>query len=405
MKDRPILLQINVTANSGSHGKIAEAIGRHALEKGWRSIIAYGRAFNPSKSELIHIGNDWEIKEHVLESRFFDNHGLASRMATRTFINQIKQIKPDIIHLHVIHGYYLNYKILFEYLNSTYIPVVWTFHDPWAFTGHCGHYGSINCEKWKKQCEACPLVWKDYPKSIVDRSKKNFVLKKKLFTANKILHIVAVSEWLKNDVEQSFFKGIDIRVIHNGVDLDIFHPVKSVITGKKIVLGVASQWGPLKGLEDFYKLRKALSIDYEVILVGLNQKQIAQLPQGIKGIERTESVERLVELYSTASVFVNPTYADTFPTTNIEALACGTPVITYNTGGSPEAIDIETGVVVEKGDILGIVDSINQLSNMDRTQLRKACRKRAERLYNKEDRFQDYINLYEELLHEENSIG
>lgn len=396
----PTLLQINIFANSGSHGKIAESIGRLAIAKGWRSVIAYGRSATPSQNELIRIGSYRSIREHVLESRFFDNHGLASRCATRSFIEKVKALAPDIIHLHVIHGYYLNYKILFEFLNTTHIPIVWTFHDPWAFTGHCGHYGSINCEKWKTQCDACPLMWKDYPKSIIDRSKKNYALKKRLFTGNKHLHIVAVSEWLRNDVEQSFFNGKDIRVIHNGVDLDVFYPINHSETEKHRVLGVASQWGPLKGLEDFYKIRELLSNDYEIILVGLNQKQVTQLPQGIIGIERTESVEKLVELYSSASVFVNPTYADTFPTTNIEALACGTPVITYNTGGSPEAVDCETGIVVEKGNIQGLVEAIREFSNRDRTQLWNTCRLRAEKLYNKNDRFQDYINLYEELLHE-----
>lgn len=397
----PLLLQINIFANSGSHGKIAESIGKLAIEKGWHSVIAYGRFANSSQSELIHIGNAMDIREHVLESRLFDNHGLASRKATKRFVKQIEELKPDIIHLHVIHGYYLNYKILFEYLNTTNIPVVWTFHDPWAFTGHCGHYGSINCEKWKRQCEACPLMWKDYPKSIIDRSKSNFLLKKRLFTANNNLHIVAVSDWLKNDVEQSFFKGKDIRVIHNGVDIDVFTPTRQPSNGKYRVLGVASQWGPLKGLADFYQLRKALPEDqYEIILVGLNKKQVAELPQGITGIERTETVGKLVELYSSATVFVNPTYADTFPTTNLEALACGTPVVTYNTGGSPEAVDSETGIVVEKGNINGLVNAIKELSNRDRTTLRTACRNRAVALYNKNDRFQDYINLYEELLHE-----
>ncbi len=396
----PTLLQINIFANSGSHGKIAESIGRLAIGKGWCSVIAYGRFATPSQNELIRVGSDWSNREHVLESRLFDNHGLASRKATRCFIKQIEELKPDIIHLHVIHGYYLNYKILFEYLNSIDTPVVWTFHDTWAYTGHCGHYGSINCKKWKTHCDSCPLMWKDYPKSIIDRSKKNFTLKKQLFTANSNLHIVAVSNWLKHDVEQSFLQDKDIRVIHNGVDLDVFTPTEQPSNGKFRVLGVASQWGPLKGLEDFYKLRELLPCDYEIILVGLNKKQVAQLPEGITGIERTESVEKLVELYSSATVFINPTYADTFPTTNIEALACGTPVITYNTGGSPEAVDCETGIVVEKRDIQGIEKAIKQLSNKDRTQLRNACRNRAVRLYNKNERFQDYIKLYEELLHE-----
>ena len=385
----------------GSHGRIAEDIGSMVMSQGWRSVIAYGRAANQSKSQLIHVGSIFDIYEHILETRLYDNHGLASRTATKMFVQQIQEIKPDIIHLHVIHGYYLNYKFLFEYLNTVNVPVVWTFHDTWAYTGHCGHYGSINCEKWKRQCESCPLTWKDYPKSIIDRSKKNFILKKQLFTANNKLHIVAVSNWLKQDVEQSFFQGKNIRVIHNGVDLEVFSPAEQSTTGRYRVLGVASQWGALKGLKDFYRLREALPIEkYEIILVGLSKKQRLQLPQGIIGIEKTESVKVLADLYSSANVFVNPTYADTFPTTNLEALACGTPVVTYDTGGSPEAIDEKTGIVVEKGNIEGLLAAVETLSNKDRDELRNACRNRAEQLYNKDDRYQDYINLYKELLNE-----
>lgn len=399
--DMATLLQINISANSGSHGRIAEDIGRLAMSQGWRSVYAYGRMANPSQNELIRVGNDADIFEHVIETRLFDNQGLASRRTTRTFVKKIVELNPDIIHLHVLHGYYINFKILFEYLNTIDTPIVWTFHDPWAFTGHCGHYGSINCQKWKTQCDACPLMWKDYPKSIIDRSKKNFVLKKQLFSANNNLHIVTVSDWLRHDVDQSFFRGKDIRVIHNGVDLSVFRPNKQVETDVCRVLGVASQWGPLKGLEDFFRIRESLPIhEYEIVLVGLNKNQIVSLPQGIIGIERTESVEKLVDLYSSSTVFVNPTYADTFPTTNIEALACGTPVITYDTGGSPEAVDAETGFVVERGNIQGLLNAIKTFSGMDRSKLRDACRNRAVRLFNKNDRFQDYISLYKELLHE-----
>lgn len=395
------VLQINISANSGSHGRIAEAIGELVVEKGWRSVIAFGRSSNSSHSELIRIGSDCSIRRHVIESRFFDNHGLASRGATRRFVKKVEALKPDIVHLHVIHGYYLNYRILFDFLNAIEVPIVWTFHDPWAYTGHCGHYGSIDCEKWKIRCERCPLVRRDYPKSLVDCSRKNYDLKKRLFTSNKNLHIVAVSNWLKHDVEQSFFKGKDIRVIHNGVDLEVFRPMGLQEQKKVMVLGVASQWGPLKGLSDFYRLREILPEDkYEIILVGLSNKQVSHLPQGIIGIERTDSVEKLVELYSSAGVFVNPTYADTFPTTNIEALACGTPVITYNTGGSPESIDSTTGIVLEKGDVYGVADAIRTIAEKDRGLLRNACRSRARQYYDRNDRFRDYIKLYEELLHE-----
>ena len=402
----PTLLQINVSANSGSHGKIADAIGCLAMERGWRSVIAYGRAVTPSRNELIRIGSQWDVVEHVIESRLFDNHGLASRNATRGLIRKIEELKPDIIHLHEIHGYYLNYRILFNYLNKCAIPVVWTFHDTWAYTGHCGHYGSVSCEKWKTLCENCPLMWKDYPKSIIDRSKTNYNLKKKLFTANNRLHIVTVSKWLEREVRQSFLKDKDIRVISNGVDLSVFHPTDKSslrkVNTRFQVLGVASQWGKLKGLEDFYQLRECLpQEEFDITLVGLSEKQMNGLPTGIKGVKRTESVYQLAELYSSADVFCNLTYADTFPTTNIESLACGTPVITYKTNGSPEIIDEETGYVFERGDVCSVANQIIAMRKKDdreRVKQSELCRRRAETNFAAEDCFRKYISLYDNLL-------
>ena len=396
------LLQINVNVNSGSHGKIVESIGRQAIDNGWRSVVAYGRAMTPSESELIRVGTGLDIKEHVLESRLFDNHGLASRKATHRFIKQLEQLSPDIVQLHVIHGYYLNYKILFDHLNSTDIPIVWTFHDTWAYTGHCGHYGSVNCKKWINQCESCPLKWKDYPKSITDFSKRNYNLKKKLFGESRNLHIVTVSEWLKHEVEQSFLQDKDIRVIHNGINLDIFHPDGSEKKHSRFrVIGVASQWGRLKGLDDFYKLRAILPKEYEIVLVGLKREQVKKLPEGIVGVERTESVAQLANLYSSADVFCNLTYADTFPTTNIEALACGTPVITYKTGGSPEILDHRTGAVVNVGDVETVSKKILQLNEkgvLERQNISSLCRQRAEAHYNENHCYEQYISLYDTLL-------
>ena len=337
---------------------------------------------------------------HYAESLLFDNHGLASRRATKRVIQKIKQIKPDVVQLHCVHGYYLNYKILFEYLNSTNIPVVWTFHDCWAFTGHCAHFVTAGCEKWKTGCHDCPLK-NDYPKSLVDCSKKNYSLKNKLFSANNNLLVVPVSDWMAGFVKQSFLKDKKIRVIKNGVDLEIFRPLPYK-NEKKRVLGVSGVWNKDKGLYDFYRLRELLNPDeYEIILVGLSKEQVKELPDGITGIEHTESVKELAELYASAMVFVNPTIADTFPTVNLEALACGTPVITYKTGGSPEAITPESGWVVEQGDIEAVASIVKSLAKKGEREVlaqRKACREWAEKEFNKNECFEKYLNLYERLL-------
>lgn len=392
-----VLLQINVTANWGSTGKIAEQIGLCAMMNGWESYIAYGRWCNPSKSHLIKIGNKLDMYMHYAEQRIRDNEGLCSRGATKRLIKLISEIRPDVVQLHNIHDHYLNYRLLFEYLNKTEIKVVWTMHDCWAFTGHCSHFITKGCEQWKTDCFDCPLQ-REYPKTLFDRSKKNFTMKKNLFGANNNLTIIACSEWIANFVRQSFLKNKSIRVINNGVDLNVFKNSASLCTNKKIfqVLAVSNVWNKDKGFDDILNLRKILSSEYEMTIVGVTKQQLNSLPQGLVGLERTQNVQELVALYSKADVFINPTYADNFPTVNLEALACGTPVITYRTGGSPEAIDERTGVVVEQGDVNGLVEAIyrmkeDPLSSAD-------CRKRAEKCFDKDKCFEKYVELYEKLI-------
>lgn len=392
-----ILLQINVTANWGSTGKIAEQIGQCAIDNGWESYIAYGRWYNPSQSHLIKIGNKLNMYQHYAEQRILDNEGLCSRGATKEFIKRINEIKPDVIQLHNIHDHYLNYRLLFEYLNKTDIKVVWTFHDCWAFTGHCFHFITKGCERWKSGCFDCPLQH-EYPKTLFDRSRKNYTMKKNLFGANNNLTIIACSEWIANFVRQSFLKDKPIRVINNGVDLNVFKNSESLDTNKKTfhVLAVSNVWNKDKGFDDILKLREILSNEYEMTIVGVTKQQLNSLPQRIVGIERTQDVQELVALYSLADVFINPTYADNFPTVNLEALACGIPVITYRTGGSPEAIDEKTGIVVEQGDINGLAEAIRMMKNNPLSS--SDCRKRAEDYFEKDKCFEKYIDLYNGLI-------
>ena len=403
------VLQINATVNSGSTGRIAEDIGLILMNNGHESYIAYGRGNQPSKSNKIKIGNQWDANWHGVVSLLLDRHGFASRKATKQLINKIEELIPDVINLHNIHGYYVNIEILFDYLKKINIPVVWTFHDCWPFTGHCTHFDSVGCEKWKTQCEKCPKT-KLYPKSIeLDNSFKNYNDKKQIFNQLDNLHIITPSNWLKSLVKQSFLSKFPVSCIHNGIDLSKFSPVENVekliqkwnLKDKIIVLGVANVWQLSKGLSDFVKLAEVLSDAYQVVLIGLTKKQIAQLPKNIIGIERTESIEELAEYYSLAKVFVNPTYQDNFPTTNIEALACGTPVVTYNTGGSPEAIDKETGIVVEKGNVDELRDAIERVTSAKTEYYDKEkCRKRAEKHFDKNERYQDYLQLFKTLVKE-----
>ena len=398
----PKLLQVNVVANSGSTGKIAENIGKLAIKNGWESYIAYGRGKPKSSSHLIRIGNNWDMYMHGIQSRLFDNHGLASVGATRRFIEEIERLKPDVIHLHNIHGYYLNYKLLFEYLATINTPVVWTLHDCWSFTGHCAYFDMVKCNKWQSGCKECRFK-ELYPvSSVFTRSNKNYLIKKKCFTSLNNLILIPVSEWLFQILNSSFMAGVNKRKIYNGIDIELFHPIsnaKNIDTDKFRILGVANIWEERKGLSDFIKLRSLLSDEYIITLVGLNDEQIKKLPKGINGVTRTNGVRELVEYYNVADVLVNPTFEDNFPTVNMEALACGTPVITYRTGGSPEILSEETGIVVEKGNLVELKSAIETIKNNTKKHYSAACRKRAVEKYNKNDRFEEYIELYNELIY------
>ncbi len=390
------LLQLNCTANWGSTGKIAEEIGQAAMARGWESAIAYGRVMNPSQSQLVKVGDKLDVYAHYVQHRIFDREGLGSRRPTKRLIKWIDSYRPDIIHLHNIHDHWLNYSLLFQYLATIDTQIVWTFHDCWAFTGGCAYFDDVNCSKWQTGCNSCPQI------KFADRSKANFNLRKDLFSSlQERLTIVPVSYWLKDFVKQSFLRNSSIMMIHNGIDVTKFEPRVKI---KKTVLGVALPWSTRKGLSDIIKLRHMLPRDVEIKLIGLNDKQIKELPQGVIGINRTQNIDELVKHYGEASVFVNPTYADNFPTTNLEALACGTPVVTYRTGGSPEAVDELTGIVVDKGNINALAEAIMTVLNNPDDFTPENCRKRAEQNFNKDIQFGKYIDLYNRLLLADNQI-
>lgn len=397
------LLQINTVVNRGSTGRIAEEIGNLAMDAGWNSYIAYGRNPGYSNSNLIRIGDVFDCYWHVLKTRLFDKHGLGSKKATIQFVEEIKKISPDIIHLHNIHGYYLNYSILFKYLFEANIPIVWTLHDCWSFTGHCPYFDFVNCNKWKFQCGNC-IQRKKYPVSwFTDRSKLNYVEKKKSFNQPGNLTLVPVSNWLNNLLKCSFLSNNDSVVIHNGIDLDTFYPRSSIkdklgLQNRFVILGVANIWEERKGLDDFIQLSREVTSDVIIILIGLSKKQMRVIPPNIIGVERTDSVNQLAEFYSSADIFLNLTKEDNFPTTNIEALACGTPVLTYRTGGSVEAVTPEVGFVVDQGDIGSILAAIQVVKTNGKEKYISICRDHAVLHFRNSQCFTKYIDLYNSLL-------
>ncbi len=394
----PKLLQINECLNL-STGKIAQHISDLVLSKGWESWIAYsGREkVYPSHAQLIRVGNFPDAVWHYTMHRLFDREGLSSVKYTKEFVKRIDLIQPDIVHLHNIHDHWLNYEILFSYLSKRKIPVIWTQHDCWSFTGGCTYFDILHCEEWKTGCKQC-----QDKRSFLLRSELNYRKKIKVLSQIEKLTFVTVSDWLGNLMRASAQKDRPIMTIHNGIDINVFKRVQSDEKPSKKdglfrIIGVAAVWNERKGLFDFISLRKKLPRDKFVItLVGLSKSQKDSLPEGIVGVERTDSMEGLARLYAEADVYINPTYSDNFPTTNIEALACGTPVLTYDTGGSPEAIDKKTGFVIKKGDINALEERLYEMRNKPFSP--EDCRKRAETLFDKNKCFEKYISLYESVM-------
>ncbi len=400
------ILQINSVWGIGSTGRIASGIHDMLLNKGHESYIAYGRDVPRKSDTYIKIGSNLDNYIHFALTRIFDKHGFGSCKATKNFIKKIAHLDPDIIHLHNIHGYYLNIKYIFNYLKESGKPVVWTLHDCWSFTGHCAYFDYIGCNKWKIGCYDCPEK-RSYPASIFfDSSRSNYQEKKEIFTGVKNLTIVTPSKWLAGLVKQSFFKEYPVKVIYNGIDIEVFKPTQSNfrlkynLENKFIILGVANVWDRRKGLNYFIKLSEYLKEDEVIVVVSLPKKQKKEIPKNIIGIARTNNARELAEIYSAADVFVNPTLEDNFPTTNLEAMACGTPVITFDTGGSVESIDENTGYIAEKGNLAHLRKIINEIKQRERKQLSEQCISRVVALFDKNDRFLDYIKLYESILKE-----
>lgn len=397
------LLQINpVIKENTSTGKIMRTLGELAQAAGWESYVAYSRARDgvpPHSSRLVPVGNKADLLLHWVATRLFDAHGLASRLATRRFVARLRELNPDVIHIHNIHGYFLNYKILSRALAQMGKPVVWTVHDCWLYTGHCYHYASAGCERWKTGCHHCPQK-KAFPASwLLDRSRRNWEDKKKAFCSIPGLTLVTVSRWMKGEIAQSFLGGVRCEVIHNGIDLDTFRPSPSAETALAYgtyYLAVASIWLPEKGLQDLEKLSSVLDADERLVVVG-KRPSGHRFPRNVVCLERTADAAALAALYTEAVALVNPTWQDNYPTVNMEAIACGTPVVSYRTGGSPESITPQTGRVVEQGDVEGLAEALHAIRRQGKEHFSEACRSYALAHFRAQDRFNDYIQLYESL--------
>lgn len=401
------VIQINTTfRNGGSTGRIAYDLLQIQRKEGIDAYAAYGHETGAEYVEkTICLQSAWQRKMNILRTRLFDHHGFYNEAETRKLIRWIDGIRPDIIHLHNIHNHYVNVKMLFDYIKRHNIPVVWTLHDCWSFTGHCAYFDYAHCDKWKTGCHEC-MSLKDYPPTwFFDRTKRNYADKKATFTGVKNLTLVPPSEWLGHLTRESFLKNYPVKVINNGVDTTIFKPTESDIKkklgieGKKMILSVASIFNKRKGIEYIHELPTLLNSNEVLVIVGVKPTQESYFKQDkCIVINRTNDIQELVAFYSAADVFINPTLEDNFPTTNIEALACGTPIVTFNTGGSVESVTPDTGIIVKEHNLESLINTIRTIIKKGKSSYSIQCREKAVKNYNKDTQYQKYIELYRQIL-------
>lgn len=396
------IVEIN-SVNYGSTGTIMLAVADKAKESGHTAVVSYAKRrsnYKKRKNTDLLIGNRLTYYMHVVMARISGLSGCFSIISTLNFIGKLKKIKPDVIHLHNLHGEYINIPILFNYIKKYKIATVWTLHDCWSFTGHCPYFTLEKCDKWQKGCYKCSQ-YQAYPKSLFDNSRFMYKNKRKWFTGVPNMIVVTPSVWLKNLTKMSFLKDYDVRVINNGIDLSVFKPTESDfrqkygLQDKKIILGVALGWEIRKGIDIFVRLANDMEDEYRIVLVGTTEDTEKNLPNNIISVRRTHDQIELAEIYTTADVFVNPTREDNYPTVNMEALACGTPVVTFDTGGSPESIDCTCGSIVACGDYEALKTEIIRVCEEKHYTYESCVAKSLE--FDAYKKYEEYVDLYKEL--------
>lgn len=390
------IVQINATCGIGSTGKICVGISQLLSAFEMENHIVCSKS-NDYPLGIICSTSNYTLMQAV-QSRMIGNYGFQSKRETKRMIRELERLHPDIVHLHNIHGHDCNLSILFSYFKEHGTKLIWTFHDCWAFTAYCPYFTRVQCDKWKTSCERCPQ-YRDHS-FLFDRSKFLYQKKKDLF-AGLDMTIVTPSQWLADLVKESFLGEYPVSVIHNGIDLSVFRPTETrfrekyrIPHDKNILLGVAFDWGIRKGLDVFVELAERLDPKhYQIVLVGTNDAVDKLLPANVISIHRTQNQQELAEIYSAADLFLTPTREDNYPTVNMEALACGTPVLTFKTGGSPEMLDETCGSVVSVDDVTAFEEEIIRICT-ERPFTTAQCLNRAA-TFDQNQKFKEYIDLYE----------
>ncbi len=395
-----IIASINL-GNRGSTGKIMRSVSALAEKSGYMAYQIYpGNRINlPPNGRDIVLCNFVTFKLNRELAKYTGYIGCFAPITTFRLLWKLNKIKPDVIHFHNLHNSYINLPMLFRYVKKHHIRVIWTLHDCWPFTGRCPYFDMTKCDKWQTGCGDCPYPKESYPQALVDKTAKMWKHKKKWFTGIENMTIVTPSRWLADLVKESFLKDYPVKVIHNGIDLSVFKPTESNFRqkhgtgGKYMLLGVADSWGERKGLDVFIELSKRLdNAKYQIVLVGTNDSVDEQLPDNIISVHRTQDQKELAEIYTAADLFVNPTREENYPTVNMESIACGTPVLTFRTGGSPEIPDETCGSVVDCDDIDAMENEIKSICDNKRF-MRDDCMGRA-KMFDKDEKYKEYLKLY-----------
>ena len=400
---------VNAFIGCDSTGNLTYSIYNKLRENKIESMVAFGRQNSKMNDHTYKIGGKADYLAHAMLTRITDRNGLYSKYATKKFLEFLDEYKPDVIHLHNIHGYYINIVMLMEYISTNNIAVVWTLHDCWTFTGHCPYYTDIGCNRWESGCFKCPKK-REHPASyLVDNSKQNYEIKKQAFNKPQRMVLTPVSRWLSSEVKRSFLGKKEIETVYNGINLDVFRIKKNdfrekygIENGKRLLLAVAIHWVPSKGLEDIISMSKILSSEqYKIAVIGLDEKQIQyvnKVAPNILALPKTYNANQLADAYNAADVFINPSKQETFGMVTAEALSCGTPAIVYNATASPELVDENTGRVIGVGDIRAFIKAIDEV--LEIPNVSEKCRNRAETLFDREKNLEKYINIYKRLMGE-----
>ena len=395
------IAEIN-SVDYGSTGKIMLQIADCARNDGFEVRTFSKKWRKQTKPNKYHdfFGYTFENAVNVVLTKFFGFQGLFSYFGTKQLVKKLKAYRPDLIHLHNLHDYCVCLPVLFNYIKKNNIPVVWTLHDCWAFTGQCPYFDMSGCNRWLSGCGRCPQLTAKLP---VDCSSFMWKKKYKCFTGVREMTLVTPSHWLAELVKHSFLKEYPVQVINNGIDLSVFKPTPSnfrdcygIEPGKNILLGVAFGWGKRKGLDVFVELSRRLNPEkYQIVLVGTDDAIDKILPDGVISIHRTQNQTELAEIYTAADLFVNPTREENYPTVNMESIACGTPVVTFCTGGSPEILNESTGIVVDSEDLDAMVKEIRHIC--EETPFSEASCLERSRSFNTNERFQEYVSIFRKL--------